>query len=211
MKVSIVFLLWTVLLPSLVQAETVYVTDRLFVSIREGQGSEFPVVKSVATGTNLEVLQRLGGFALVREPGGAEGWIAERYLIDTAPGKAELDITRTKLKRATNEVVALKQKLADSSKRAREEKARASALAQQLKNTGISPQDNTGTGDSGAAMDASGTAGSPNRNGARPSGVYFSWLWLLISFAMLITGFVAGAIWLRELNRKKMGGMYLRI
>ncbi len=36
-------------------------------------------------------------------------------------------------------------------------------------------------------------------------------LWLGISFAMLIIGFAAGAIWLREVNRKKLGGMYLRI
>ncbi|MFV1997217.1 MAG: TIGR04211 family SH3 domain-containing protein [Acidiferrobacterales bacterium] len=211
MKVSMVFLLWTVLLPSLVQAETVYVTDRLFVSIREGQGSEFPVVKSVATGTNLEVLQRLGGFALVREPGGAEGWIAERYLINSAPGKAELDVTRNKLKLAANEVATLKQKLADSSKRAREEKTRARALEQQLKNTGVSLQGNTGVGDNAAAMNTPGNVDSSNRNGVRPPGLHFSWLWFLISFAMLITGFIVGVIWLRELNRKKMGGMYLRI
>lgn len=36
-------------------------------------------------------------------------------------------------------------------------------------------------------------------------------LWLGISFAMLIIGFAAGVIWLREVNRKKLGGMYLRI
>lgn len=43
------------------------------------------------------------------------------------------------------------------------------------------------------------------------SGFYFNWLWFLIAFAMLVTGFIAGVAWLRELNRKKMGGMYLRI
>ncbi|MFQ5545953.1 MAG: TIGR04211 family SH3 domain-containing protein [Acidiferrobacterales bacterium] len=36
-------------------------------------------------------------------------------------------------------------------------------------------------------------------------------LWLGISFAMLIIGFAVGVIWLREVNRKKLGGMYLRI
>ncbi|MDH3672136.1 MAG: TIGR04211 family SH3 domain-containing protein [Gammaproteobacteria bacterium] len=36
-------------------------------------------------------------------------------------------------------------------------------------------------------------------------------LWLGISFAMLIIGFAAGILWLREVNRKKLGGMYLRI
>ena len=39
----------------------------------------------------------------------------------------------------------------------------------------------------------------------------FSYGWLALSFAMLIIGFVAGVVWLRERNRKKLGGMYLRI
>ena len=39
----------------------------------------------------------------------------------------------------------------------------------------------------------------------------FAYGWLALSFAMLILGFVAGIVWLRERNRKKLGGMYLRI
>jgi SH3 domain protein len=211
MRFSIVFLLCVALLPSIVQAETAYVTDRLFVSLREGQGNEFPAVKSVATGTRLEVLQRLGGFALVREAGGAEGWIAERYLIDKIPGKADLDVARNKLRLATSEVASLKQKLAESSSTAREEKARASALTLQLQSMGAAVEENAGSGDKNIATGVAGTAETPvQASGMRP-GFYFSWLWFLIAFAMLITGFVMGVIWLRELNRKKMGGMYLRI
>ena len=211
MRVSIVFLLWMALLPPLVQAETAYITDKLFVSIRDGQGNESPAVKSVATGTKLEVLQRLAGFALVREPGGAEGWIAERYLVDTAPGKATLNITLDKLKLANNELTTLKQRLAESGKMAREEKARASALAQKLQRIGASSKNNAESGDNRANAEISGAAQGPAQDATMPSGFNFSWLWLLISFAMLVTGFIAGVIWLRELNRKKMGGMYLRI
>ncbi len=39
----------------------------------------------------------------------------------------------------------------------------------------------------------------------------FTYGWLALSFAMLMLGFVAGIVWLRERNRKKLGGMYLRI
>lgn len=211
MRVLMAFLLWMALLPSFAQAETAYITDRLFVSIRDGQGKEFPAVKSVAAGTELEVLQRLGGFALVREPGGAEGWIAERYLVDTAPGKAKLDITRTKLKLANNELTTLKQQLAASSKTAREEKARASALTQKLESMRISPQENAESSGNRARTEVSGVVEGPARVASMQPGFYFSWLWFLIAFAMLIIGFIAGVIWLRELNRKKMGGMYLRI
>ncbi|GMQ90045.1 MAG: hypothetical protein BMS9Abin10_0389 [Gammaproteobacteria bacterium] len=36
-------------------------------------------------------------------------------------------------------------------------------------------------------------------------------VWLGISFAMLVIGFAVGAVWLRERNRRRLGGMYLRI
>ena len=39
----------------------------------------------------------------------------------------------------------------------------------------------------------------------------FSWLWLLISFAMLGIGFWAGVAWLQRRHRKRLGGMHLRV
>lgn len=35
--------------------------------------------------------------------------------------------------------------------------------------------------------------------------------WLALSFAMLLIGFGVGVWWLRERNRKRLGGMYLRV
>jgi len=46
---------------------------------------------------------------------------------------------------------------------------------------------------------------------AANAGSGFSLAWLIVSFAMLIIGFVAGVIWVRESIRKRMGGMYLRV
>lgn len=195
----------------MVQAETVYVTDRLFVSIREGQGNEFPVVKSVATGTELEALQRLGGFVLVREAGGAEGWIAERYLLDVAPGKTELNATIKKLEIANNEVTILNKRLADSRKKTEQEKVRADALIKKLDTMDATSDSNESPEDLSGQGAGAGTALNSPRNEGPPSSFFFSWLWFSIAFAMLITGFVSGVIWLRELNRKKMGGMYLRV
>lgn len=206
MRIAMVFLLWMALLPSVVQAETAFITDKLFVSIREGQGNEFPAVKSIATGTELEVLQRLGGFALVREPGGAEGWIAERYLVDIAPGKTQLDVTRNELQLANSELSKLKKQLGDSSKKTQQANDRASALEKKLKEMGTSSENSTESPEEVAE-----TTDETGRHEPARTGFYFNWLWLLIAFAMLVTGFIAGVVWLRELNRKKMGGMYLRI
>jgi hypothetical protein len=46
---------------------------------------------------------------------------------------------------------------------------------------------------------------------AANTGFGFSYLWLGISFAMLVIGFAAGVRWLRESIRKRSGGMYLRV
>ncbi|MEE8482450.1 MAG: TIGR04211 family SH3 domain-containing protein [Acidiferrobacterales bacterium] len=201
MKVFLVFLLSLALLPSLAQAETMFVTDRLFVSIRDGQGKEFPAVKSVATGTELEILQRVGGFVQVREPGGTEGWIAERYLVTGPSSMVLLRATKNKLQLASKKVTTLKQQLSDSNRTA-------SALADKLKSMGISL---SGDAASSANDSSAEVPGAAHNSTSRQPGFYFNWIWLLITFAMLIIGFIAGVVWLRELNRKKMGGMYLRI
>lgn len=53
---------------------------------------------------------------------------------------------------------------------------------------------------------------SPNawqRMTAQVAGLDF--LWLGISFAMLVVGLALGAVWWRERYRRKLGGMYLRV
>lgn len=204
MKVALVFLLWVALWPSMVQAETVFITDRLFISIRDVQGKGSAAVKSIVAGTELEVLQRVDSFVQVREPGGIEGWIADRYLVTASPGIVLLQTTKNRLQLANNKMIKMKQQLTDANKTA-------SVLEARLKSLGVSLQNDIGSGDKRISVETLGAAQGPAGVISMQSGFYFSWLWLLITFAMLVTGFIAGAVWLRELNRKKMGGMYLRI
>ncbi len=66
---------------------------------------------------------------------------------------------------------------------------------------------------SAAASNPEAPAAEPNPPCPSPcvESAGFAYGWLALSFAMLILGFVAGVVWLRERNRKKLGGMYLRI
>lgn len=197
------------LVPLAASAETAYITDRLFVSIRDGQGPESTAIKSVVSGTAVEVLQRVDGFVQVREPAGAEGWISERYLVATAPGRAAVDASAAALTQAQAELETLRKQLATAKKTAADDARRAQALEQKLNALEQAPD--AGTGDTAEAPVES--TSSPEVGGAvtMSSGFSFHWGWLLIAFAMLVAGFVSGVIWLREVNRKKMGGMYLRI
>ena len=207
MRFAAVLLVLATVIPTIAMAETAYITDKLYVSIREGQGNEHPAVKSIVAGTEVEVLQRLSGFTLVREPGGAEGWVADRYLVDTAPAKALLESSDIQIAKVQADLASVKKQLTISRKTARVEARRAKALEQKLQSLEQASAP-------GALVTTEQVSAPETRvlsDEVVEAGFRFHWLWFLIAFAMLITGFISGAIWLREVNRKKMGGMYLRI
>ncbi len=207
MRFAAVLLVLATVIPTIAMAETAYITDKLYVSIREGQGNEHPAVKSIVAGTEVEVLQRLSGFTLVREPGGAEGWVADRYLVDTAPAKALLESSDIQIAKVQADLASVKKQLTISRKTARVEARRAKALEQKLQ----SLEQASAPGALVTTEQVSAPETRVSSDEVVEAGFRFHWLWFLIAFAMLITGFISGAIWLREVNRKKMGGMYLRI
>ncbi|MEJ2106145.1 MAG: TIGR04211 family SH3 domain-containing protein [Acidiferrobacteraceae bacterium] len=161
------------LLAGVAHAETVYITDQLYVSLRPAQNNDGPPIKTERTGTALQVLGRDNGFVQVKDPSGDQGWIADRYLTSEPPARVKLDGLALKLDEMQAQLVK-----AESARKAAE------AEVQQVKQ-------------------AQATAMSPETKSTI--------VWLLVAFAMLVVGFVAGVIWLREVNRKKLGGMYLRI
>ncbi|MCF8032063.1 MAG: TIGR04211 family SH3 domain-containing protein [Desulfarculaceae bacterium] len=91
--------LW-VLLACLVAApvaaqEVFYVTDQLRITVRSGPSLTNKVVAMAATGEQLTLLgQETDGWALVRLPGGKEGWVLTRFMTKERPARlrlAELD------------------------------------------------------------------------------------------------------------------------
>lgn len=64
-------------------AETAYVSDIQFVSVREGQdNSTRAVERGLRSGTALTVIDRANGHTKVQTPKGNEGWIADYYLTE---------------------------------------------------------------------------------------------------------------------------------
>ena len=65
------------------QAQTRYVTDKLTVELRRGPSTEFLIVRSLAVGEPVEVLEQdtSNGYSRVRVlDQGTEGWILTRFL-----------------------------------------------------------------------------------------------------------------------------------
>ncbi len=80
---------------------TRYVSDHLIITLRAGQGDEFRILKSLPSGTRVELLEEGAGgeFARIRTEDGTEGWVRSWYLADTPPAGLLLDEAQRKAER----------------------------------------------------------------------------------------------------------------
>lgn len=62
-----------------------YVSDVLVVTMRAGKGDEHPMLRSLRSGTPVEVIEENGEFMKVKTREGEVGWVRKRYFISTPP------------------------------------------------------------------------------------------------------------------------------
>jgi SH3 domain protein len=74
-------------------AETRYVSDELVITLRTGKANTYQILRTLHSGTSLEVLEQSDKYARVRTTDGLEGWVLAQYLTDTP-------IARERLKQA---------------------------------------------------------------------------------------------------------------
>ena len=72
------------------QAETMYVTDVLRLTVREGNGPDYKIIDVIESGQEVEVISSGGEWVKVRLPDGKEGWLIAKYLTSQKPGGAAL-------------------------------------------------------------------------------------------------------------------------
>jgi SH3 domain protein len=66
-------------------AETMYVTDRLYLSIRRGPSLEEPSLAIITSDTRVEVTETEGKWAKIALEDGKKGWVMQRYLVKDPP------------------------------------------------------------------------------------------------------------------------------
>lgn len=196
---KIAWVCWLCLLPVSAYAETAYVTDRLTVNLRSTATEVGITVKSLDAGAALEVLERAGLYARVRDKQGVEGWIEARHLGAEPPARAQLAKLQDELVKARARLSETQAQLKKTETALAQESARVKELARNGANipTLSVPPSIAAV----AAAPANGTEGD--------SGSLLAWFG--VSFAMLVLGFIGGALWLRESIRRRSGGMYLRV
>jgi len=90
-----------------VMAATRYVKPSAEIPIRSGQGTEYKILVVVPDGMKVEIVEENDPWALVRTPGGTEGWMLKRYLTDEPPLSevvASLEAQKTNLMESEAEV-----------------------------------------------------------------------------------------------------------
>ena len=93
--------------PTLLMAETAYVTDILRLGLHRAEDTSDQPFRTLVSGTELEILARTTNFARVRAADGQEGWVKSAYLVLDKPAQlriaeteAELSALRAELDRA---------------------------------------------------------------------------------------------------------------
>lgn len=79
------------LCPSLLWAKTMYITDRIELSLRSGTGLEYRSLTMVKTGDRVEVLEGDKNWSKVKLANGTMGWINTCFLVDQVKTALPLD------------------------------------------------------------------------------------------------------------------------
>lgn len=108
-------ILGLLLMSSVAIAKDYYVKDTLYVAMRSGPGNEFPVVKTLKTGDVLTFIEFSDDkeYIKVRTHDGVEGWLSEKYLIDTPVAMLRVTKLENQLTRLSSENTAMKTELGE--------------------------------------------------------------------------------------------------
>ncbi|MCP4686809.1 MAG: TIGR04211 family SH3 domain-containing protein [Desulfobacterales bacterium] len=120
------------LTPSNIQAETMYISDIMEITLRTGPGRDNKIITMISSGQKVEILRRAENWSKIRMTDGKEGWVLNRFLTVERSN-------RLKLKALEKEYEALKVKsgpLIEEKSRLKKENARLSAaLAARVQET----------------------------------------------------------------------------
>jgi SH3 domain protein len=103
------FCLTLILLSSLSQAETMYVTDVLRLRLRSEKGSDQNSLGVVMSGQVVDVIRIEDKWAQVRLPDGKEGWVLNRYLTPRETKGIILDSLQKRYDTLKNQITGLKE------------------------------------------------------------------------------------------------------
>jgi SH3 domain protein len=114
----VVFLFTFLFIPTIAAAETVYVSDQLLITFRQGKSTEHKILKTLKTGTPLEILEKEGGdnYVKARLQSGAEGYVLSQYLTNDTPKPILISRLEKQVAEVRQQLAQAKAKRAESSR-----------------------------------------------------------------------------------------------
>lgn len=96
-------------------AQTLYVTDELVITVRTGPSTQNAILENLNTGDAVTVLEESddGGYVRVRTDSGTEGWALRRYLVGTRVARDRLAVAERELAQARETVADLRAQVTD--------------------------------------------------------------------------------------------------
>lgn len=139
-QIWLLALLMTISAPSF--AENKYVIDTLYISLREGPSDGSRALRTLKSGTSLEMMDEQGGddFIKVRTPDGLQGWVKSKFLTGEPVASARLQVLEGQVQFLKKENAQLNEALKQGRKELREidtERKRLESEGQQLKSENL--------------------------------------------------------------------------
>ena len=96
---SIFLLAGAMLVPSMLLAQSAWVSDEFEITLRTGPSTSNAIQLMLSSGTELTVLDvdEAAGYTQVRTGGGTEGWVLTRYLMDEPSAREQLQALSAQL------------------------------------------------------------------------------------------------------------------
>ena len=105
-------MLWLLLLPAAVFAETAYVTDTLRLGLHQAADTSDRPFRNLESGQEMEVLSRTQYYANVQLPDGTQGYVKAGFLVSEKPAKLVVAETQAEVDRLNSELEELRQAFA---------------------------------------------------------------------------------------------------
>lgn len=109
-------------------ADTRYVADQLIITLREGMGNEYRVLRTLKTDTPMEVLEEQGRYLRVRLNDGTEGYVLKQYISSKRPKSQRINELQNEVARLSTQVT----EHAEAVEAAQQASAEAEVLQQKL-------------------------------------------------------------------------------
>ena len=91
-------------------ADTRYVSDRLIISVRDGQDQNAAVLGYLETAAPVEILEENGDFLRIRTEDGLEGWVRAQYIVSETPKTLIIDNLKNEINALNKKIQAIKNK-----------------------------------------------------------------------------------------------------